>query len=323
METVRLGVVGSGGMAARRMAAFSSLEGCKLAGLAARNPETGPALAARYGVPLLTDWEHLVARQDIDAIVVMTHNDSHGPIALAAMEAGKHVFAEYPLARRLEEGERLVELAERSGRVLRLTHEQSISAEHQRIRQEVGALGRLLTAVFIRMTPGRGRRPEILFNLNVSGPPALFFIYHIYPLVDLFGPAAWVQAHSDYVGLDETSRYQRFLNTVTVEFARGGIGQWTWAGGIATEKAEEFQRLVLTDGTLIREGGTWHRSAPEGREALPVTGGNGRSLEETFLREIRGQESLWKDDLQTAFQALRISLAAERSANEHRRIDLS
>ena len=320
MDTIRLGVVGSGGMATSRMAAFSKLDGFELAGLAARNPETGPAMADQYSVPLVTDWEDLVAREDIDAIVVMTHNDSHGPIAIAALEARKHVFTEYPLARHLEEGERLVQLAETSELVLRLTHEQSLSPAHQRLKQEVDASGHLLTAVFIRITPGRGK--VTLFNLNVSGPPALFFIHQVYPLVDLFGSAAWVEAHSEYVDLDDSSRYQRFLNTVTVGFAQGGLGQWTWAGGIATEKAEEFQRLVLTGGTFIREGGTWHRSTHEGTEVLQVFEEDKRSLEEVFLSEIRGEGSLWKEELQKELQALRIGLGAEESARENRRIEL-
>ena len=122
MEKIRFGVVGSGGMATARMQAFARLEGCELVALAARNPETGLPLAAQYRIDLHTDWHELVARRDVDAVLVMTHNESHGPIAIAALEAGKHVFAEYPLARCLEEGERLLELARNSGRVLRTGH---------------------------------------------------------------------------------------------------------------------------------------------------------------------------------------------------------
>ena len=98
MERIRLGIVGSGGMATRRMTAFSRLAGCEMVALAARNPETGPPLAERYGLALLTDWRDLVAREDVDAVVICTHNESHGPMALAALEAGKHVLLEYPLA---------------------------------------------------------------------------------------------------------------------------------------------------------------------------------------------------------------------------------
>lgn len=83
MNKIRLGVVGSGGMATNRMEAFSRQDDCALVALAARNPETGPPLAQRYNIALHTDWRDMVARQDLDAVLVFTHNESHGPIALA------------------------------------------------------------------------------------------------------------------------------------------------------------------------------------------------------------------------------------------------
>ena len=200
MEVIRLGLVGSGGMAAKRAASFAALKGFRLIALAARNQGTGAELARRHGLELLGNWEELVQRPDVDAVAVCTPNDSHGPIARAALEAGKHVFLEYPLARRLEEGEELVRTARSTGRVLRVAHGEVAHPGHRQLKETVRAMGGLLVALFARLTPGRGARPEVLFNIPVSGPPALFFVYHIYPLVDLFGPAAWVEGYTHYEG---------------------------------------------------------------------------------------------------------------------------
>ena len=323
MERIRLGAVGSGGMAAGRMQAFAKLEGCEWVALAARNPQTGPPLAQRYEVDLHADWRELVAREDVDAVLIFTHNESHGPIAIAALEAGKHVFAEYPLARHMEEGQRLVELAETSGCVLRMSHGEPLSSTQRQLEREVGELGPLLMGLFVRLTPGRGARPEILFNLNTSGPPALFFVYQVYSLVDLFGPAAWVESHAEYVGLNEDGAYQCFVNTVTVGFVRGGLHQWTWAGGIEIKEAEQFQRLVLGGGTLLQQNGRWCRSTSGGLEEIQPGVGDARTLETLFLEEVRGEETGWREDVQRAFDAMQIGLAAERSVQEDRRITLS
>lgn len=322
MAKIRFGVVGSGGMAKARMQAFAGLEGCELVALAARNPETGPPLAAQYRIDLHTDWHELVGRRDVDAVLVTTHNESHGAIATAALEAGKHVFAEYPLARRLEEGERLMELAQTAGRVLRLSHGESLSGLYRQLKQEVDELGPLLTGLFARLTPGRGARPEVLFNLEISGPPALFFVYQVYPLVYLFGAAAWVEAHARYVDLREDGGYQRFANVVTVGFVEGGLHQWTWAGGIEIHVAEQVQRLVLQRGSLVRQDGHWCRSTAAAVEVIQPAEGAEISLEEMFLQDIKGRESGWRDDLQRAFEAMKIGLAAERSVREERRISL-
>ncbi len=322
MEVIRLGLVGSGGMAAKRAASFAALKGFRLIALAARNQGTGAELARRHGLELLGNWEELVQRPDVDAVAVCTPNDSHGPIARAALEAGKHVFLEYPLARRLEEGEELVQTARSTGRVLRVAHAEVADPGHRQLKETVRAMGGLLVALFARLTPGRGARPEVLFNIPVSGPPALFFVYHIYPLVDLFGPAAWVEGYTHYERMDSAGTYERFVNRAAVGFAGGGSAQWTWAGGIAIHRPEQYQRLVLEGGTLVHDDGGWQRSSAAGVVPLPPVGEEGSSLESLFLEEVRGTRDGWRTDLDPALEAIRIGLGAEKAAAEGRRLDL-
>jgi predicted dehydrogenase len=319
VKKIRLGLVGSGGMAAHRAERFRRLDGCDLVGIAARNPETGPALAQKHNIPLL-GWPDLLKLAD--AVAICTHNDTHASLAVQALEARKHVFVEYPVTRSLKEGERLRELAETSGCALRVAHETAVSGTQQALKQRVSSLGGLLIATFVRLTPGRGRRPEVLFNLNVSGPPALFFVYHVYPLVDLFGPAAWVEGSAEYVGLTGSGRYERFVNAVTVGFERGGLGQWTWAGGVEVREAEEFQRIALTGGTLVRGPEGWGLSTPAGVERLQAPPGDEKTLESLFIEDIAKGGISWQADARTAFDAAHIGLAAEASMEEGRRIAL-
>jgi biliverdin reductase len=308
-------------MAGHRAATFSSLDGCELVALAARNSETGAELAGKHDLTLTADWQELVRREDVDAVAVCTNNDSHAVMASAALEAGKHVFLEYPLARHLEDAERLVKLVQDSDRVLRVAHNESYSAGHRGLKRAVSSMGPLLTALFVRLTPGRGARPEMLFNLEVSGPPALFFVYQIYPLVDLFGPAEWVEGYAEYLGLGDSGQYDRFVNTVTVGFASGGQAQWTWAGGVAIAKADQYQRLVLGEGTLMNEAGTgWMRSSADGVEVVETDEQASASMEEMFLQEVLGEQELWREDLVRSLDASRISAGAERAATEGGRV---
>ena len=149
-----------------------------------------------------------------------------------------------------------------------------------------------------------------------------FFVYHIYPLVDIFGPASWVEGYAKYVGLGADSRYERFVNTVTVGFARGGCSQWTWAGGISIDEAEQYQRLVMTRGSLIHRGGSWSRSTADDVAVLEVSSETPPSLEEVFLSEIRGEEDGWRADLKKAYEATRIGLAAEEAARTGARVEI-
>ena len=322
MDSIRLGLVGSGGMAHSRARSFEEMQGCRLTVLAARNPHTGAELAERHSLPILENWEDLIGRRDVDAIVVCTNNDSHVSIARAALEAGKPVFLEYPVARHVDEGEALAALARETGTVLRVAHPEVVSDAHRILKEAVGSMGGLLASVFTRLTPGRGARPEVLFNLPASGPPSLFFVYQVYPLVDLFGPASWVEGYAYYDGMDGDGTYQSFVNRVAVGFSDGGTAEWTWAGGISIGKAEQYQRIVLENGTMIHDGGGWRLSTADGREEQLSSPEPETSLERLFLEEVRGSRDGWRSDLDTALHAIRIGLGAEAAANRGGRVHL-
>ena len=71
------------------------------------------ARPARAGSPTETDWRALVERDDIDLVDICTPGDTHAEIAIAALEAGKHVLCEKPLANTVAEAEAMTAAAER------------------------------------------------------------------------------------------------------------------------------------------------------------------------------------------------------------------
>ncbi|WP_440901302.1 Gfo/Idh/MocA family protein [Actinosynnema sp.] len=86
-----------------------------LAVLCGRDAVRTRASADKYGWrEVETDWRALVAREDIGIVDVCTPGDSHADIAIAALDAGKHVLCEKPLANSVEEAERMVAAAERA-----------------------------------------------------------------------------------------------------------------------------------------------------------------------------------------------------------------
>ena len=313
MTKIKIGIIGSGGMERRHLARFSAMEAADLVAIASRNEETGNPLATEYKTEFISEWQRLIEREDMDGVVISTHNDSHGEIVLAALQADKHVFVEYPLASDIDEGASALRLAEARGRVLRVSHPEAVSNTHKALKQQISELGELLLTSFVRLTPGRGARPEILFNLPVSGTPAHFFIYHIYPIVDFFGGAISVKRNEVYEGLRENGQYDRFVNTLTVEFECGGIGQWTWAGGIAINTAEEHERYVLTGGTISDAGDEWHCTTPSGVTPLAIPDSPQPTLQELWLSEIRdtADQPPNLEDAAVALEAIRISLASE------------
>ncbi|MFN8222971.1 MAG: Gfo/Idh/MocA family oxidoreductase [Gaiellales bacterium] len=151
--------------------------------------------AARYGVePELAGPEALIARDDVDAVLVLTSMNEHGALTRAALEAGKHVLVEKPIATSLAEAHELVELSHRSAGLLVCAPHIVLSPTFRAIHDAVrgGTIGRLLTARARYgwagpwwgdwfYEPGGGS----LFDLGV---------YNVTTLCALFGPAKRVTA---------------------------------------------------------------------------------------------------------------------------------
>ena len=84
----------------------------ELTAVAGRNEEGVRAAASKYGwASIETDWRRLIERDDIDLIDICTPGNTHAEIAIAALEAGKHVLCEKPLANSVEEAEKMTQVA--------------------------------------------------------------------------------------------------------------------------------------------------------------------------------------------------------------------
>jgi predicted dehydrogenase len=324
--TVRFAVIGSGGMGSRRAEQFLDREDCEVAVIASRNKETGQELAEKCGCAYVSDWREPLEMSEVDAVFVATPNHLHGENILAALEAGLPVLSEYPACRDSAEAGQL-ENAIRQGAVpLQFTHRELVSESQAALREALRERGPLMQACFQRLTPGRGARPEVLFNLAESGPPALFFVYQVYPWIDLFGPANQVDARGHYKDLDEESQgYQSFTNTVSVNFRDGGSGQWMWAGGIAIDSARQEERFVLENGTLLSgSDDDWIDGVTGQALELPRDQGVEAKLLDRFIQTLRSpDESTWREDALKALEAAKVGLAAEESMKTGRRIHLA
>jgi predicted dehydrogenase len=109
-----VGFVGAGmvGQVAH-LANYVANPACKVVALAELRPDLGRQAAERHGVPkLYGSHRELLADPEVEAVVVVTRPHAHGPIVLDALEAGRHVFSEKPMAHTVEQAERLVAAAQ-------------------------------------------------------------------------------------------------------------------------------------------------------------------------------------------------------------------
>lgn len=117
---VRVLVAGCGNMGTSHAHAYKSIDGFELAGLVSRSPQGRESLAAKLGVevPLYAGYQEALAASDADAVAICTYPDTHAEYAIQALEAGKHVFLEKPIANTVEDAGHVVRAARASGRKL-------------------------------------------------------------------------------------------------------------------------------------------------------------------------------------------------------------
>jgi predicted dehydrogenase len=107
---MRVGLIGAGRQGLRRANAIKAA-GDKLVVVADVNLKAAKSIANEMKCEAVKNWEEVVTRKDIDIIVVTTPNHLHAPISISALQNGKHVLCEKPLARTIREAEGMVDAA--------------------------------------------------------------------------------------------------------------------------------------------------------------------------------------------------------------------
>lgn len=147
---IGLGVVGCGGFGLFALQQYTQVRGVGLVGMAATHRPASLAAAARFGVENVDDLGAFLGRDDLDVVYIATPPFLHHAQALAALEAGKHVVVEKPLALTVRQADELVAVARRRDRLLVANLMQRYNPLYEAVRRlvEGRVLGDVLRGSF-------------------------------------------------------------------------------------------------------------------------------------------------------------------------------
>jgi len=151
-----IGIIGCGKIAqVRHIPEYAENRDAKLLGFYDINQQRAAALAEQYGGTAYATVEELLANPDIAAVSVCAANFAHAELTIAALNAGKHVLCEKPMAITLAECEAMVEAAKKNGKFLMIGHNQRLAKAHAVARKLIveGLIGDIVT---FRTTFGHG-----------------------------------------------------------------------------------------------------------------------------------------------------------------------
>jgi predicted dehydrogenase len=146
---IRIGLIGAGQRGQQHLENYQLVPGAEIVAVADINEALARSVGTRFNIPsVYTDYRDLLRRDDLEAVDICLHNNLHRPAAVAAMQAGKHVYCEKPMAGSYADARIMYDTAQALGRKLAIQLYTLFSPETRaaKLLIDAGYLGELYHA---------------------------------------------------------------------------------------------------------------------------------------------------------------------------------
>jgi len=157
MKKFKFGVIGAGSIARKRhLPELQDNPHAEIGAVCDTTLERAREMTDLYGGKPFSDYRDLIALEDLDAVIVCATNTTHAEMTIAALQAGKHVLCEKPMATTLADARRMIDAAERSRKFLMIAHNQRLAPACLKAKEILhsGKLGKVLTFQTVFGHPG-------------------------------------------------------------------------------------------------------------------------------------------------------------------------
>lgn len=293
-EPLRVAVVGVGHLGRHHARLLGAMPGVTLVGVADTNAARAAEIAAACGTTPFADWQAL---PPVDAVTVATPTESHVAVAEGLLARGAHVLVEKPLARSLEEADRLIARARESGRLLAVGHTERFNPAVAAARPLLHA-PRFIEAHRLGTFPERSLDIDVVFDLMIHDLDLLLAIVGepvvsveavgvpvLTPRIDIanvrlrFEGGCIANLTASRISRDRVRKIRFFQpkSYLSLDYAAQEVEHWTLGSGPAGTPAIAGGKLDVTrDEPLGRELRDFIEAVRTGRPP-EVTGEQGRA----------------------------------------------
>ena len=282
---LQVGLIGTGYAAKLRSQALQAEPRATLAAVAGHTLETTQAFSQTYDAAPIASWAELVQRSALDLIIVATVNRDHGAIVRAALEAGKHVVVEYPLALDVDEAAALVTLAKSQDKLLHVEHIELLGAMHQALKASLPVVGRPFYARYATIKPERPAPQRWTYHPELFGFPLMGALSRLHRLIDLFGTVTAVNCQTQYGDRPELSdpHYATCYCSAQLRFQSGLLAEVIYAKGEAIWQPERKMAVHGDEGALIFDGDQGMLVNTDGSQSIALGSRQGLFAKDTAL----------------------------------------
>jgi predicted dehydrogenase len=228
MKKIRAGIIGTGRgwLNARMLMTHAEVE---LFGMSSLDMKTLNKLSSEHEFLAIRDWKELVSGDDLDCIFVSVPNYLHEEMAIFALEAGKHVYVDYPMTTSTVSADRMIDAAKKAGKVLAPGLTNRWEPGDIVIKEHMSLIGRPVMASFIGHLGSSGwshvAGGDWFSDPNKSGGAfRALSIHFVDSMRNLFGAVSWVDATDDTPRFSEARKTFFSGGTILLEFKNKACG---------------------------------------------------------------------------------------------------
>jgi predicted dehydrogenase len=151
-RTIGVGIIGTGFARTTQLPAWASVPGARVVAVASGRRENAERVARDFDIPFVASgWREVVAHDEVELVSIVTPPVTHAEMAVAALEAGKAVLCEKPMAMNAEETTRMCGAARAAGKLALIDHELRFLPARRQMRELIqgGEVGRVRHAKFL------------------------------------------------------------------------------------------------------------------------------------------------------------------------------
>lgn len=323
---IRVGLVGTGYAARARSQTLLRDNRAQLVAVAGHTFESAVTFAQPYGAEAIADWLCLVHRADIDLVMVCHVNSGHAAVVRAALEAGKAVVVEYPLALSVTAAQELITLAQTRGLFLHVEHIELWGGLHQTLQAHWEAIGRPAYVRYKTVVPKNPAPQKWTYNPALFGFPLVGALSRLHRLTNLLGAVTTVSSQLQYdSGSAQLAQpyYRTCRCTAQLTFANGVLAEVFYGKGEQMWQPSRYMEIQGDRGALVFEGDQGTLIQAGGAHALTLAARRGLFAKDTaaVLDALLEGKPMYVS-LQESLYALTVAAAAERSATTGQTVDL-
>lgn len=315
---IRVGLVGTGYAAKLRAEAVNQDDRAKLVGVAGHHSDKTAEFGHTHQTQGFNAWQELI--HAVDLVIICGVNSEHSTIAESALEAGRHVVVEYPLAIDLESATRVIKLARARNRLLHVEHIEILGGVHQAFLRSLPQVGTPFYARYATVTPQHPAPAKWTYDRSIFGFPLVGALSRLHRLIHAFGQVESVSCQNHYWGLSD-DRYTGCLCKAQLQFKNGVIADVVYGKGETLWTPERKLEVQGDRGALIFDGDEGAFINAEGVSAIEVGARRGLFNKDTsaVLDHLLNGTPLYVQPEESLY-TLKVAIAAQRSAAQGKTI---